>query len=196
MFFRRSAKKVIKDDEELLILYKESGDMVYLGELYERHVHLVFGTCMKYLKNKDDSKDMSMQVFEKLRVELRKQEVKNFTSWLHVLTKNQCLMLLRSAKYKLSRNFDEINDSSDVEFGIPMHHVESEELEMNLQQLEKAVEGLPEEQKICIHLFYLEEKSYKEIVDVTGYDLNKVKSYIQNGKRNLKIHLQRINEQP
>jgi RNA polymerase sigma factor (sigma-70 family) len=194
MFFRRSAKKVIKDDEELLILYKESGDMAYLGELYERHVHLVFGTCMKYLKNKDDSKDMSMQVFEKLRIELRKQDIKNFTSWLHVLTKNQCLMLLRSVKYKQSKSFDEISEGSDMEFNIPLHHTESDELEMNLQQLEKAVEELPEEQKKCIHLFFLEEKSYKEIVDITGYDLNKVKSYIQNGKRNLKIHLQKINE--
>jgi RNA polymerase sigma-70 factor (ECF subfamily) len=40
-------------------------------------------------------------------------------------------------------------------------------------------------------LFYLEQKCYKDIADLTGYDLNKVKSAIQNGKRNLKICMER-----
>lgn len=195
MFFRRSAKKIIKEDEVLITLYKESGDLTYLGDLYERYMHLVFGVCLKYLRDKEESKDMTMQIFEKLGIELKKQEVRNFKSWLHVLTKNECLMLIRTAKYKSSKEAFEINEEVAMENSYILHHNGEEGLEKNIQALEKAIQILPSEQKACVKLFYIEQKCYKEITEMTGYDLNKVKSYIQNGKRNLKIHLQKINAQ-
>jgi RNA polymerase sigma-70 factor (ECF subfamily) len=57
--------------------------------------------------------------------------------------------------------------------------------------LEKCIETLGDEQKQCVKLFYLQEKCYKEITESTGFDMNKVKSYIQNGKRNLKICMEK-----
>lgn len=194
MFFRRSPKKAPKEDEDLLILYQQTGDAAILGELFNRYIHLVFGVCLKYLPNKEESQDMAMHVFEKLAVELKTAQVKNFKSWLHVLTKNECLMLLRSRKYKSSKSGLEINSVDNMDLNYSLHHIEDDQLESNLQELELAIEELPPEQNECINLFYLQQKSYKEIVELTGFELQKVKSYIQNGKRNLKIHLHKSDE--
>ena len=166
-----------------------------MGELYERYVHLIFGVCLKYLRNEEESKDMSMLIFEKLAVAAKSQEIRNFKSWLHVLTKNECLMLLRSRKYKQEKASASLADEEDMELALSLHPVEEDSLEQNLQELELAIEELPPEQQTCIRLFYLEQKCYKEIAALTGYELNKVKSYIQNGKRNLRAHMQKLDEE-
>lgn len=192
MFFRRSPKKAVKEDDELLRLYRAGGDIAFLGELYERYLHLVFGVCMKYLKNEEDSKDMSMQIFEKLTEAAKHTEIRNFKSWLHVLAKNECLMLLRSRKYRMEKTSVEINGEENMELAGSLHPVEEGALELKLQELEQSIEELPPEQKECIRLFYLEQQSYKTIAETTGYELKKVKSYIQNGKRNLKHYMQQL----
>lgn len=194
MFFRRSPKKVLKEDDELLRLYKASGDIVYLGELYERYMHLVFGLCMKYLRSEEESKDMSMQIFEKLAEATKVAEIRNFKSWLHVLAKNECLMLLRSRKYRMAKASVEINGNENMDMAYALHPTEEGTLEIKLQELELSIEELPPEQKECIRLFYLEQKCYKTIAALTGHELKKVKSYIQNGKRNLKHHMQKMDE--
>jgi RNA polymerase sigma factor (sigma-70 family) len=195
MFFKRSPKKAIQEDDELLRLYKTSGDIAYLGELYERYIHLIFGLCMKYLRSEEESKDMSMQVFEKLPEAAKTAEIRNFSSWLHVLAKNECLMLLRSRKYKMARTAEEISEERSMDMAYSLHHTREDELEIRLQELEQSIEELPPEQKECIRLFYLEQKSYKAIATITGHELKKIKSYIQNGKRNLKQYMQKMDEQ-
>jgi RNA polymerase sigma factor (sigma-70 family) len=188
-FFRRSPKKVLPDDAELLRLYYESGDLQVLGELYERYMHLVFGVCLKYLRDEDDSKDATMQIFEKLITDLRVHEVKNLGSWLHSLARNHCLMLLRAnRRYNGHETTIHLSAGADVEFDL-VTHPEEDGLEDRLAQMEDGFQELPAEQKQCLELFYLEQKSYKEISDLTGFDFKQVKSYLQNGKRNLKIYL-------
>ena len=194
MFFKRSPKKGIKEDDELLGLYKDSGDIAFLGELYERYIHLVFGVCMKYLRSEEESKDMSMQIFEKLTVATKTADIKNFKSWLYVLAKNECLMLLRSRKYKMAKAAVEISGDGNMDMACSLHPTEEGALEIKLQELELSIDELPAEQKECVRLFYLEQKCYKTIADLTGYDLKKVKSYIQNGKRNLKLYMQKMDE--
>ncbi|MDN5212656.1 sigma-70 family RNA polymerase sigma factor [Fulvivirgaceae bacterium BMA12] len=191
MFFKRGKKDHKTDhptDDELVKIYQQHGDMVQLGKLYQRYTGLVFAVCMKYLKDEDDSKDAVMQIFEKLCVSLREHEVHNFKSWLHVLTKNHCLMWLRSQKNRHHKDIQEINLEKNVEFTYHPHHNNEEDLE----NLKAAILSLPAAQKQCIELFYLEEKCYKEIVAITGFELKKVKSYIQNGRRNLKIHMEKL----
>lgn len=195
MFLKRSPKKAVKEDDELLGLYKATGDIAFLGELYERYLHLIFGVCMKYLRSEEDSKDMSMQVFEKLTEAARNTEIRNFKSWLHVLAKNECLMLLRSRKYKIAKVSVEINGEENMELAFSLHPVGEGALELKLQELEQSIEELPPEQKECIRLFYLEQQCYKTIAETTGYELKKVKSYIQNGKRNLKRYMQKMDEE-
>jgi len=188
LFFRRSPKKAPAEDAELLRRYRESGDLKILGELYERYMHLVFGVCLKYLRDDDDSKDATMQVFEKLITELRTHEVKNFSSWLHTLARNHCLMLLRTRRTHTGQDTIHLSADENMEFDVAMHP-EEEDAEYQLTRMEEGMNELPQEQKVCLELFYIEQKSYKEICDITGFDFKQVKSFLQNGKRNLKIYL-------
>jgi RNA polymerase sigma factor (sigma-70 family) len=170
-------------DQELILRYKESGELAIVGELYSRYMNLVFGVCLKYLKDREESRDAVMQIFEKLVSSLREHQVTYFKSWLYATARNHCLMHLRAGKGK---NFEEITDAF-METGTEMHPEDGTEMESNLSKLENCIEQLVAEQKSCIRLFYIQQKCYKEIVTLTGFDDNKVKSYIQNGKRNLKL---------
>lgn len=168
---------------ELLRLYKESGELLYWGELYARYTSLVYGVCLKYLKDRDEAKDAMMQLFEKLVATLLTHDVENFKSWLYITARNHCLMQLRARKGKYLQEFS----SELVENQFLLHLDEEPEMEQNLNKLEKCIDKLVNDQQQCVRLFYLQEKCYKDITGLTGFDLNKVKSYIQNGKRNLKI---------
>ncbi|MFZ6009538.1 MAG: RNA polymerase sigma factor [Bacteroidota bacterium] len=174
-------------DEQLLRHYKKEEDLSVLGQLYSRYMSLVYGVCYKYLKDREESRDAVMQIFEKLVTSLKEHEVNQFKPWLYVMTRNYCLMQIRARKGK---NFEEISPGL-MESDPEGHLEEGTEIESNLGKLEKCIEELSSEQKHCVQLFYLKQKCYKEISETTGFDLNKVKSYIQNGKRNLKICMER-----
>ncbi len=175
------------EDRELLLQYKANGELAVLGELYNRYMSMVYGACLKYLKGREESRDAVMQIFEKLIVILKEHEVTHFKSWLYTTARNHCLMQLRSRKGK---NFEEISPFH-METNTYAHQEEEIDLEVNLSKLEKCMNTLNAEQKACVDLFYLKQKCYKEIIESTGYDDTKVKSYIQNGKRNLKICMDR-----
>lgn len=174
-------------DEELISLYKKTDDLQIVGILYDRYTALTFGVCLKYLKDREESRDAVMQIFEKLIISLKSHEINVFKGWLYVTARNHCLMQLRVRKGK---NFEELSPFL-METGGNGHHEQGAEIEGNLSRLEKCMEALASEQKQCVQLFYLQQKCYREITESTGYDLNKVKSYIQNGKRNLKICMER-----
>ena len=170
-------------DVELVELYRKSGDMQVLGLLFQRYTAMLYGVCLKYLKDREASKDAVMQLFERLTTTLLEHEITHFKSWLYVTARNHCLMEIRSRKGK---NFQDI-ETVVMESNGEMHQEDNLELEANLSKLEKCIEGLVSEQKHCVQLFYLQQRCYQEISDMTGYNYNQVKSYIQNGKRNLKI---------
>jgi len=192
VFFRK--KNIDENDAELIGRFKKSGDLEDLSALYSRYMHLVYGVCLKYLNDRESSKDAVMQIFEKLSVDLLNHEVENFKSWLHVLTRNFCLMKLRSEKTKKEKE-EKIKKDAIIFMESPyeMHHENGQAMDSDINALKNCIEKLNEEQKKCVSLFYLEEKCYQEIADSSGYDLKKVKSHIQNGKRNLKICLEKSN---
>jgi len=187
-------KRTIETDEELIALYCKTNDREYVGRLFERYATFVFAVSMKYFKDKEKSRDNTMLVFEKLLDSLKRFEVKNFKAWLHMITRNQCLMTLRSEKTR-NKNINRFvsDEESFMENGMVPHHDEENETEINLALLPEAIKTLADKQRICIELFYLQEKSYVEVAEETGFTLNEVKSYIQNGKRNLKIYLSSTN---
>jgi len=172
-------------DEELIVAYKESGNTKYVGELYKRYSHLVMGMALKYIKNNHEAQDIVMEVFEIVIHKLLKNEVKIFKGWLYILTKNHIMGKFRNKMLKNVVYTDVIMENEERE-----HLLYDIEIEMPYDQLEKALQTLNEQQKICIKQFYLEDKSYKEINESTGWDMNAIKSFIQNGKRNLKLYLQ------
>lgn len=170
-------------DEELLHNYRADGDNQWLGFLLLRYATLLFGVAMKYLKNKARAEDAVQQVFVKVLTNIPKDEIHNFKGWLYILTRNHCLQQLRDKTY----NADEaiLGQLSATE-------PDKEEMrwrDHNLQQMEEALTLLNEEQRKAIVLFYLEKKSYEQIIAQTGYTFMQVKSFIQNGKRNLKMIL-------
>ncbi|MGB3077360.1 MAG: sigma-70 family RNA polymerase sigma factor [Chitinophagales bacterium] len=174
-------------DPELIAEYRESGNNRYVGELYERYTHLVYGVCMKYLENTEDSRDATIEIFVKLLDDLKKHEVENFKGWLYSVAKNYCLMKFRKDKGRIE-NRPELQEEliAVMEWDANMHLDSEQKNEEELDTVEKAVLQLPPEQRLCIELFYLQEKSYQQVMEETGFDFKQVKSFIQNGKRNLK----------
>lgn len=178
------------DDLALIARYRETGNGDFIGELFRRYTAIMFGVCMKYLKDEEESRDAVMHIFEKMMGDLKKYDVKHLSGWMHSVTKNHCLMVLRSQKSKLEKN-EEIRNEYPlvVEMNHSPHLTGETDKETMLQNLEEGITHLNTEQRTCIELFYLKQKCYEEVAQLTGYTLNQVKSYIQNGKRNLKLFL-------
>lgn len=174
-------------DQELLERFYADRDNQWLGILLERYTLLLLGVCMKYLKNEEQARDSVQQIFLKAITELQKYKVEYFKSWIYMVAKNYCLMQLRD---KPGKNTIEVRDS------IPAESIEAdkESLLLNEKTYEYMGEALKElnaDQQLCVTLFYMEKKSYQQIADQTGYSMMQVKSHIQNGKRNMKILIEK-----
>lgn len=161
--------------------------MSVLGELYQRYMELVYGVCLKYYKEPETAKDSVMLIFEELVLKLKKYEVDNFKGWLHQLAKNHCLMQLRTPKNKKTVEFN----TELMQSGEDVHLNGVLEKEENFKKLEHCLDTLTDKQQEAIRLFYLESKCYDEIVEITGQEWNQVRSFIQNGRRNLKLCMEK-----
>lgn len=167
--------------------YRNTGNSEWLGYLLERYTTLLLGVAMKYLKDKIQAQDAVQQVFVKVLTSFPKEEILNFKGWLYILMRNHCLGQLRSASHHYTQELPEHILLAD--------EYSKEELldnEQVLQQLDMAIEMLNEEQKTAIRLFYLQKLTYKQIMERTSFTFDQVKSFVQNGKRNLKIALLKI----
>ncbi len=179
------------DDSQLLKHFYATHNNEFLGELLQRYTMMLLGVCMKYLKNEEEAKDSVQQVFLKAINELNKYEVDYFKSWIYMVAKNHCLMKLRDkGKYT-----DEINERL-----MATPHEETDTIQFVLKDkqldlMETALTQLNNEQKQCVTLFYLQKKTYQEITDETGFSMMQVKSFIQNGKRNLKILMEKLSNE-
>lgn len=188
--FRRNTADL--SDEELVHRYQASGDLSDLGLLYERYVELVYGVGLKYFKESGKAEDAVMAIFEVLVEKVKTQDIRQFRPWLHVVARNHCLMQLRKKEILVS--FDEMPAS--VQDGIMysdlnLHPVEALELDGREEVLKKCLERLSAQQKHSVEQFYFEDKSYKEIAEMTGEELGMVRSNIQNGRRNLRICMEK-----
>ena len=169
-------------NEELLENFLQTGEISVFGELYRRYIPLVYGLCLKYLENKETAYDAVMDIFENVLEKLPHYEVKNFNTWLYSVAKNHCLQVLKKENRIIFVNIEENFVENQDDFTL----IEKPQTEEEMEALIYCMGTLAEEQQKSIHYFYMEEKSYADIVELTNYPLNKVKSYIQNGKRNLK----------
>jgi len=187
--FRKSNNT--KSDSELIAEFIASNNNEVIAELFTRYTDMCFLVSMKYLKNETNAEDLTMQVFEKLPKMLREYKIDNFKSWLYTVVKNECLLELRKQQTEL-RNRKKFEDSDELimESEQEMYLFNSNENE-NLNLLKDAVQTLADDQRTCIELFYFEEKSYDEIVEMTGFSGKQVKSFIQNGRRNLQIFMKK-----
>jgi len=173
-------------DELLIKEYLASNDLEVIGVLYKRYTHLVLGLCMNYSSNSQEAEDSVMEIFESLFEKLKTAEVRNFKAWLYTVSRNHCLMKIRNEKIKKvelepmeRKNLPQFMESNEN------LHLNEEELEKERTLVIESISELNEEQRRCIELKYLEQKSYEEVAEITGFNLNQVKSFIQNGKRNM-----------
>jgi len=173
----------VRDEKHLLEEYRKTGELNLLGKLYEPYMPLLYGVCYRYFNDREKSEDAVMGIFESLIVKLRQHEVTNFKSWLYVFVRNYCLMELRKSKRAVMVELEE--ELVDNDPGFDQYN------EDRLTLMEDCLDTLSEEQRHCVRLFYLKQHCYQEIAEITGYDIGKVKSYIQNGKRNLKICMEK-----
>jgi RNA polymerase sigma-70 factor (ECF subfamily) len=193
MFLKRFRRPKPTTDAEYISVYRATGDLAVLGELYERHMELVYAVCYNYLRDEDEAKDAVMHLFEQLVTDLRKHDVQQFQPWLHSVARNHCLMLLRKSQthpkaVQITGATD--NDTDDYRMAsLSTDETDNQllDLEEDLSRMETCLQTLPYEQRTCLTLFYLDQKSYVDVAELTGYDLKQVKSYLQNGRRMLKI---------
>ena len=190
MEFFKSNKQSYSDDE-LLTLLKKSGDRGYFDVLYERYIPLTYGLCLKYLKEPSKAQDAVIDIFESISEKIANYEIKTFKNWLYSVVKNHCFHLLKENKKEIVVDFNSQVMESDSVIDL---YIEDVNLDKE-KALNQCIEKLPEPQAISVRLFYFENQSYLEIVKKTGFHLKSVKSYIQNGKRNLKICIENLLEE-
>ncbi|MEL6359395.1 MAG: sigma-70 family RNA polymerase sigma factor [Bacteroidota bacterium] len=175
-------------DRELLLAYRSSGDGQALAELYKRYAHLVLGLCLDYLKDREAARDATMDIFEKVAIKLKQTEVEYFKSWLFAVSKNHCLDCLRKQSKAAPLEFsEEIFVESEAEARLDENQ--------RLEALREGLHQLKAHQRSCVVAFYLQGQTYEQVAEKTGFSLKEVKSYLQNGRRNLRIYLEkRANE--
>ena len=175
-------------DEELIALLNDQTYNEIINEIFNRYSYILYGLCYKYLKNTEERKDAVQSIFEKIFTDLGNHSVRNLKSWLFVVAKNYCLMQIRKKQVETKELTAE--NSSHVLLKLYEEEIgqknENDEMENHVSELLRCIDKLSSQQSICINLMYLDDKSYKEIADITGFSLNEVKSHIQNGKRNLR----------
>ena len=189
--FRKSRPAPARSDAaEYVAAYRATGDLAILGELYEQHMELIYAVCYNYLRDEEEAKDAVMNLFEQLITDLHKHDVQQFSPWLHSVARNYCLMQLRKNQAHPKSELI-TNASGELMDGVLPSFLPDEtdllDQEADLTLMETCLKTLPAEQQACLSLFYLERKTYTEVADLTGFDLKRVKSYLQNGRRNLKI---------
>ena len=180
-------------DEELISKYRFSHDNSYLGELFLRYIPYIFGVSLSILKNQREAEELTMTVYNKISSDLKRVEVKNFSTWLHQLVKNLCNTEVRkkSSVEGESKNIliEELTHDDDGMFINTSNTLGSND-KIDTNSLRLAINTLNENQKICIDLFYIQNKSYQEVAEITGFSINQVKTNIQNGKRLLKTYIE------
>lgn len=183
------------EDDELIKQYQKDFDAVYVGELFRRYSMLVYGLSYKYLKHEENAKDAVAEIFEYLLEKLKDSNVTFFKSWLYTVAKNQLIKKINKINSLKTIDLDELPENNSKLFMENEQENALNSIEENENLLQQAISNLNDEQKTCIELFYYKLKPYQEVASITGYDLNKVKSAIQNGKRNLKLFMEEKQKQ-
>ena len=174
-------------DELLLARYVRTGEAEALGRLFERYMPMVYGVCLKILKDPGKAEDAVMGVYESLTQKVKEHDIASFRGWLYVLARNYCLMEWRKAQRRPTDHYA----PEDMVYHDAVENPAEYELPQDRAPLEKCLDQLNTVQRNTVQWFYYEEKSYKEISEMIAEDVGKVRSYIQNGRRNLRICLEK-----
>ena len=196
IFPKKKRPHKVFSDAELIARYQNSRDDAYFEELFTRYQDKVLPICFKLLRNKEECQDACMEIFEKARKGFRKENVDKFNSWLFILIKNHCYDVLRKRKRRLTTSSYAEEELEGILWknGPDGRLNDGSDSQEKIRDVEAALSRLDEAQRVCVDGFYCQGKSYKEIAEETGYTSNQVKSYLQNGIRNLRIIFNQQND--
>lgn len=183
-------------DEAIVEAFESAANPEALSVLFRRYTHLVYGVCCKYFSEEPDRQDVSIRIFQRVADRLQGSAVKNFSYWLGVVAKNECISELRERKtyrehlhqFKSQKNSDESYVENEGYHRLLLDSLSDQDVQ---EMVSGMMEELSADQKLCIHLFFFRELSYKEIMHETGFSYEEVKTHLQNGKRNLRIKIEK-----
>lgn len=149
----------------------------------------LFRYALRFVKESETAEDVIQDVMVKLWQKRQEADsIENLEAWLMVLTRNRSLDILRRDKEKMV-NVDEAYGISD-KAPIPDKLMEQTDL---LNQLNICLDQLPEKQRQIFHLREIEQLSYDEIVQVTGFTLDDVKVSLFRARKHIQRMLSKIN---
>ena len=160
-----------------------SGNTESFRVIVERHKDLVFGIGMRFFRNEDDASDFTQDVFVRAFRNIPGFKFRApFRFWLARLAYN-CACSRRSGtdRNDMPLEFDVISRDRPIEDEISRSEVSA--------LLRTAVEGLPDDYRVCIDLYFFGGFSQNEISDITGIAPGTIKSHVYRAKRLLRDEL-------
>lgn len=143
---------------------------------------LIYGSCLKYLKNEMEAEDAVMEIYEKISKKILTNNIENFRAWIYMVSRNHCFEILRTK----TRTSTKKNDAA-IMYSEKVFHPDDVTKEQALKTMENCLDQLETFQRDCIKKFYFEKVSYMDIAQQLDLAYNQVRSRIQNGRRNLKL---------
>lgn len=179
-----------------LIRRLQAGERTAFDELVRAYQTLVISTCYSFLTDRADAEDVAQEVFmEVFRSIHRFRGDAKLSTWLYRIAVNKSLNHKRKHKYKryvssLQSFFTGTESDSAAPLDIPDYAADypAEEAE-RARLLHKAVDSLPENQRIAFTLHKFDELPYKEVAEIMGTSLSSVESLMHRAKRNLQKKL-------
>ena len=180
-----------RSDKELLSKYRDTKDQKWLSQLFGRYVQLIYGVCLRYTPDVREAEDFTMEIYQKVADKALTHQIKSFKSWVYVVSKHHCLEHIRKITGRRIESFDPNFMQMQSEFH-PIDEMEDKMvMEAKFEVMEHCLKKLNDLQKLSIELFYYKNKSYVEIANLIEDEVSQVRSYLQNGRRNIKKCIER-----
>lgn len=179
---KQSIAQALSDDD--LIQMIRNGERVLLEELYNRYSAKVYFKCLGIVKNEMLAQDLAHDVMIKIFTSLEKfQGRSDLSFWIHAITYNHCLSYLRK------RNRRPFSEPLDAELNVISEEEEALDhkllKEIQLEQLEQALEGLKPEERLVLHMHYQDGLSIKQMSQILGVGLSGVKMRLLRSRNKL-----------
>ncbi|OWZ83320.1 RNA polymerase sigma factor [Natranaerobius trueperi] len=181
----------VKEDE-LLVKKCQKGKLDAFEDLVNKYQQKVYSLCYRFAGNHDDANDLAQEAFIRVYHSIDKFHFKSaFSTWLYRVTSNVCLDEIRKKKRtsSVSINSPMETDEGEVYFNLPDQKFNPEQLteRKDVQDIvHKAIQELPEEQRITILLREIEGLSYEELAEALNVSIGTVKSRLNRARHNLK----------
>src|SRR6187455_466281 len=160
------------------------GDMVAFEEIYQRHHRRVYSICLRMLQNTSEAEDLTQDVFIQLYRKIGSFRGDSaFTTWLHRLTVNQCLMHFRKRSVKLEKTTEEGETPVQVVSGT--ENPNSMPI-MDRIALDNALTQLPPGYRTVFLLHDVEGHEHEESARMLGVAVGTSKSQLHKARMKLR----------